>query len=401
MFSKIWHIVTGSTKHSALATRGSSNSFDRNDDDLPLAPPPPLSYLVDRRPSEMLTTAGRHGSTPSLASVSSPKMGLSSPVNSGMSSSTAPSSILPSPTSLQSYGPGIGNTKDTRPSSGNYDENGHFDDNVPERPRSLHPVTSEPDMRRRLSTPAPSRLAGSPPLNALPASPLYREKSLPPLPAEARPRLTPSQSETRPQTMFHLNTNPPPPGSGPAHDFLPPQAPFRTADARRQSFGGVASRPNVNSHTIPSRASGFDPRRSLAPQYGEFGHSRRSLGPLDGMDVQGHHPNVNTPTPMKRKSRFGLSSLLGRKKSTPDKPLMTENVAYQFPVIRKSGSDGQDEVLTNGYATSTSRHSALSTAAGQRMSVVSRKALEELVSQDTEFVAYRYPSNEQRLDLLR
>lgn len=80
---------------------------------------------------------------------------------------------------------------------------------------------------------------------------------------------------------------------------------------------------------------------------------------------------------------------------------MTENVAYQFPVIRKSGSDGQDEVLTNGYATSTSRHSALSTAAGQRMSVVSRKALEELVSQDTEFVAYRYPSNEQRLDLLR
>jgi hypothetical protein len=66
--------------------------------------------------------------------------------------------------------------------------------------------------------------------------------------------------------------------------------------------------------------------------------------------------------------------------------------------------DAQDDMTTNGYTTSTSRHSALSSNppnSGLRMSVTSRKALEELVQQDPDFVAYRYPSSDQRLDLLR
>jgi hypothetical protein len=35
------------------------------------------------------------------------------------------------------------------------------------------------------------------------------------------------------------------------------------------------------------------------------------------------------------------------------------------------------------------------------MSIASRKAIEELVDQDPEFVAYRYPSADQNLTLLR
>ena len=82
---------------------------------------------------------------------------------------------------------------------------------------------------------------------------------------------------------------------------------------------------------------------------------------------------------------------------------MQEN---QFPAIGYSLYDTPDDVATNGYAASTSRHSAISASTNTpspnlRMSVTSRKALEELVHQDADFVAYRYPSSDQRLDLLR
>jgi hypothetical protein len=96
---------------------------------------------------------------------------------------------------------------------------------------------------------------------------------------------------------------------------------------------------------------------------------------------------------MKRKSKFGLSALLGKKNIPSDVEYTDENI-----VMRRSGSDGQDDPLTSGYATSGSRHSG---GAHPRLSITSRKALEERVAQDPEFVAYRYPSNNQRLDLLR
>jgi len=83
---------------------------------------------------------------------------------------------------------------------------------------------------------------------------------------------------------------------------------------------------------------------------------------------------------------------------------MQENQG-QFPAIGYSLYD-QDDVATIGYAASASRHSAISASTNApspnlRMSVTSRKALEELVQEDPEFVAYRYPSNDQRLDILR
>jgi len=83
---------------------------------------------------------------------------------------------------------------------------------------------------------------------------------------------------------------------------------------------------------------------------------------------------------------------------------MQEAVAHQFPSMGYSPYDNQDDLTTNGYATSTSRHSTFSSGPlnpNMRMSVTSRKALEELVQQDADLVAYRYPSNDQRLDLLR
>jgi hypothetical protein len=260
-------------------------------------------------------------------------------------------------------------------------------------------------MRQRvsqnLSIPPPIPSFASP--SSRPGSLLLREKSLPPLPGEPGSRTLSNGTavDPRPRTVYTYDPRQLPPGSSPAHDFLPPNAPFRGPDIRRQSFGGMSSRPNLVVQTLPvysKQSGGPDPRAGFGPNYDEFGLSRRSLGRLDHVQEHPRTPKIRATTP-KRKSRFGFSTLLGKKPPSHEQQYTNENLVHQFPQMRRSGSDGQDD-LTN-YATSTSRHSALSAGPNTRMSVTSRKALEERVSQDPDFVAYRYPSNDQRLDLLR
>ncbi|KAJ7287532.1 hypothetical protein C8J57DRAFT_589370 [Mycena rebaudengoi] len=383
--AKIWGKFTGSSKQRDTNGRETPQSYERTEDDLPLAPPPPLSYLVNRgRAGE------RHASTPSLPSTTSPKIAFSSP---GMSPPTAPSSVLPSPGSSSRMSGADPDTTEPRKSNGTT-----YDDDQQQHPsedtigksqtRNVHSVISEPDMRRASQSPPPR-----PPLPRPDSMLSSREKSLPPLPMEAFAWVP----EARPRTMMSFDPRPPP-GSGPAHDFLPPQAPFRSADTRRQSFNGLSSRPNVGAQTTPvTQPVQFDQRRPFGgPRYDEFGLSRRSLGRLE--HVQEHPPVRSSPAPAtKRRSRFGLSSLLGKRSASQNLPEPT--TAHTFPAMRRSGSEGQEDMV-NGYATSTSRHSAFSQG-GPRMSVTSRKALEDLVAQDPDFVAYRYPSNDQHLDILR
>ena len=326
--------------------------------------------------------------------MTSAKIGLSS---SGVSPPTAPSSILPSPTSLRPPGPDI-EVDDSYNTNGNVHDQDYKigqDQNVIWRP--MQPNTPEPDIRSQTMVDSTrSSLNNNGGARAISIS---REKSLPPLP----PGELPAQvlpSDFRPRTLYTYDPRQLPPGSRPAHDFLPPQAPFRSADVRRQSFGGISSRPNLPIQTLPtSKPVGFDTRPSFGLHYDEFGISQRSLGRLE--HVQERPNRVPSPFPLsKRKSKFTLTSLLGKKQ---DKQSMQES---QFPAIGYSLYDTQDDVATNGYAASVSRHSAISASTNTpspnlRMSVASRKALEELVQQDAEFVAYRYPSNDQRLDLLR
>lgn len=373
-FAKIWHKVTGSSKNDSSNIR-QVQSFD---DDTPLAPPPPLSYLVDRGPGEVALAAPRHASTPSL----------------GMSPGTAPSSPLPSPTPSGDRG------NDGRGTSGVFDDQDQCDSPVEDGKtasfKNVHPVTSEPDMRQRGSwspTLGNSNLGVTQTLPVPRSASMVREKSLPPLPGEPSPR----PLLERPVTVF--NYAPQSQGQVPDSNFLPPHAAFRTGEIRRQSFGGMASRPNLNLgvQTLPTNGSlTGSQRRALAPQYDEFAFSRRSLGRL------AEDPPVNnTATPSKRKSRFGLSSLFG-KKSNERQSVFEPLGEQEFPTLRRSGSGGEDFATIGGNATSTSRHSSGGApGAGPRMSVTSRKALEELVAQDPEFVAYRYPSSDQRLDLLR
>lgn len=283
-------------------------------------------------------------------------------------------------------------------------QSGNFDDqevqshdetlprNKPFGIRKVHPTTSEPDIRGQLANDPPP-VPQLPPSIAPPL--LLREKSLPPLPGEAVMARDRAVTEVRPRTM-HFD-DPRSAGLG----FPSLYAPIRSIDVRRQSFGGMScSRPNLQPMPMRSQDRGF-----FGPQYDEFGLSRRSLGRLEYAEK----PPVQTlQTPAKRRNNFFIS-LLGKKQardSQPHSQLLQDSNAdlvQQFPPMRRSGSGGQEELGLNGYATSTSRHSALSMAGAYpyRISLASRKALEELVSQDHEFVAYRYPSNDQQLDLLR
>lgn len=404
--AKIWRIVTG--KNDDARRRDSANQANHNEDDLPLAPPPPLSYLVSRGPADLHSSGARHASTPSLPSIISPKFGVSSP---GMSPPTAPSSILPSPASLRTSGVDVDIADARHPNDTELNEQKAGLEDVSGKTNGItqkstsHSNPSELELGRTMST-----NISSPPVLATTSSqlnnptltqpvPLSRDKSLPPLPPGEQPaRILPS--DLRPRTVYTYDARALPPGSSPAHEFLPPQAPFRSGDTRRQSFGGTSSRPNISLHTMPSsKPIGFDSSRSFGPRYDEFGISRRSLGKFE-------YTRENQPTtlqtPSKRKSKFGLSSLLG-KKNDKREGLTQENTGHQFPSMGYT-YDGQDDLTTTGYATSTSRHSTFSFGQphpNTRMSVNSRKALEELVQQDADFVAYRYPSNDQRLDLLR
>ncbi|KAF8625417.1 hypothetical protein AX15_005381 [Amanita polypyramis BW_CC] len=396
--TRIWRLVTGSGKGSMSESRDVTRSIDKFEDDLPLTPPPPLSYLVDRGNSDMPMSNGRHSSTPSLPSITSNKLAGNSP---GMSPPTPPSSVLPSPASSRPYGADVDHIEVKLNNSGNSDdqEGQRHDEiigkNKPFGLRKIHPVTSEPDIRGQVTDNPP------PPIPQLPTNiqnkplSLVREKSLPPLPGEIT--VTRNPAEARPQTMYN---DPRSSGLG----FPPPSiTPFRNIDVRRQSFGGVSSRPNVQTMSMKLQ----DPHALFGLRYDEFGISRRSLGRLEYIQK----PSVQStpsPAPMKKKNKF-LSSLLGKKQTRDSQlhlPTSQDSTAdlQQFPPMRRSGSGGQEELGLNGYATSTSRHSALSmggTHPLHRTSFTSRKALEGLVFQDPEFVAYRYPSNDQHLDLLR
>lgn len=384
---KIWQVVIGSKKHEPIASGEASQSSERTDDDLPLAPPPPLSYLVNRGPSDLRPTSNRHASAPSLPSMSL-KLGLPNP--SVLPASSGPPSILQSP-ALRPAAPDLGMTDVTARNQD--DEKQCLEDTVSNSvgTRNIHPVISEPDMRQHASqnvSPPPPVPSPHPSSKPRPLPIAMREKSLPPLPGEPGSRSLTTVMDPRPRTVYTYDPRQLPPGSSPPHDFLPPSAPFRSPDIRRQSFGGMSSRPNLAMQTIPLPS---DSRKSFGLRYDEFGVSRGSLSRLEHVQEHPPVPRIRVAS-MKRKSKFGFSALLG-KKSTPPEP---EYIDEGF--MRRSGSDMQDDLMTNGYTISVSRHSA-----GQhtRMSVTSRKALEERVAQDPEFVAYRYPSNNQRLDLLR
>src|SRR5262245_60317416 len=69
-FSKIFRMIGRNKPDASNTPRGRSA---RAEDDGPLAPPPPLSYLVDRMRGDLNHNPPRHSSTASLPSTMSPR----------------------------------------------------------------------------------------------------------------------------------------------------------------------------------------------------------------------------------------------------------------------------------------------------------------------------------------
>lgn len=383
---KWWRAVTRSNKPDVPYPR---ESMYQPDDGLPLAPPPPLSYLVGRSSPEV------HLSNRSVSSPSTPPS-VTTPMfaqNLNMSPQTGQSNGLPSPTSARPMPSGF----ESELTMVNYD-----DSTKKSNEWRLHPAASEPDLRGRVMNQGPI-----PPVPSLPngarvtITKASREKSLPPLPTDESPAL-PSPGE-RPHTVYSYDPRAMPPGTRAPHDFLPP--PSFQNDVRRQSFSGMGSKPSLAIHTAPAP----DPRQSLSPQYDEFGYSRRSLGFL-GDDS---HRRATSPIPSsttKRKSKFGFASLLGGKSKHKEpennyltftsEPLQVPHGGQPFPTM---GANYRYEENHSGgaQATGSSGDHHQQQQRPMRTSMLGRKPLNELVAQDAEFVAYRYPSTDQRLDLAR
>jgi hypothetical protein len=377
---KFWKLVTGQLdkREPGNTRRPHSRSIDRAMDDTPLAPPPPLSYLVNQG-------SKRHLSTPSLPSALSP----SSLSPYATSPPTAPSSLIPSPTSSPRSTGDIPERKHRDPSGTEQDHLGGFSDvsmaDYDTRGRPVLNSWTMPSSINHLSSP-PSIMTSSSPRPKSVA--VRRDKSLPPLPGESSIEFP---HQPRPQTVFTYD-----PRTMPSEGFSPPDAAFRTAETRRQSFSGLTSIP---SQTLPGRRStsrGLNTASYLAGEkYGEFGVNVPWAGAHTGSSTL----HVPSDKPKKRKSKFGLTSLFGRKSMEQDDTPSPDPLDVAF----RSSQDARYlsmYVNENGYASPLSTSSHTPTPA-PRLSMFSKKNIDELVEQDPEFIAYRYPSSGQRLDLVR
>ncbi|KAI0683315.1 hypothetical protein BC835DRAFT_757612 [Cytidiella melzeri] len=385
---KFWKIVTGqlSKREASHSRRSQSRSMDRSLDDAPLAPPPPLSYLVNQG-------SKRHLSTPSLPSAISPA--TISPY--GTSPPTVPSSTFPSPTSSPRSTGDVGERIYREASGTEQDGLGGFaDTSIPPEYDSRGRKTQSSWTMPSTTSPSspPTLILASPSSQSKPAT-LRRDKSLPPLPGESSVEFP---YQLRPQTVFTYEPQP-----MPTDTLLPPDPAFRSAETRRQSFGGVASRPFGPSRTLPMKGATVRGLRTppfLAPdKYSEFGVTGMALGQWPSAQLSANSLQVPNDKPKKRKSKFGLSSLFGKKSAEHSDSNIVDPLDHTFRTSQDTRYMSM-YVNENGYASPLSTSSHTPTPA-PRTSMFSKRNLEELVDQDSEFIAYRYPSSDQRLDLVR
>ncbi|KAG8964481.1 hypothetical protein FRC03_001732 [Tulasnella sp. 419] len=440
---KLWKIMTGQSRgghgshadDASMLNREKASIMASQEEDLsaPLAPPPPLSYIIsnrsDRSPhsrhlsggSTTATPGGQAGPQHSPSPYPRPASGAP-PSSTGVSPPTAPSSLLPSPTSNRFTG------RDSSVGSEDRRSSAAIRDDI-----EVDLDTSEGGLRRSTATgfsgydqggllkvpnrpPSTASFSAVMTANSTPR-PFTADKNLPPLPHESH-LLNPGQ---RPNTV-HVG--------GPipeSMDFSPPTGgPFRGPGEgmRRQSFSGMTGRLNSQAQQgwnktigpaggfgITQKGPGADPYGALAPpvpvgaRYDEFGGSRMSLGKYE--DVRGYesYSGDANKRSTKTKSRFGFGSLFSKKHQPQPSfdqqfyqqhafPTQTQDPSYHSQSM--SHSSFYEAGIINGNG------DLRKSVAGTRSSVASSKSkMVGLVTQDDDFVAYRYPSTEAALSPLR
>jgi hypothetical protein len=414
---KLWKRLTGGgqaaggkgspTIQTTQPRQGHHQQYTTADDEYEeLTPPPPLSYLVSRSTGSGDSHHIRHATSPpgpptpnSPASMGSMPASPTPHLRSASAPMSASGSPLPTANSMPSPMSNRFPFRDGGDSTNvNYNlQPNHIDmeianANANDRRAPSVRSASTGFSGGLLSPPSPRpmdtrsmRSSSSTPNTVI--APSILQKALPPLPTEAFGAPIP-----RPKRVF-----PPSPESL----LTPLRNSASDVDIRRQSYGGVTAKkaeiPFEARSQRDARNSNFYatlppllPPPRIGARYDEFGASNHSLGNYVTSSMNG-------TTPKKRGSRFGLSSLFGKKdKETPHKRVSEGNA----PPPDMTYSQWRPESPSMHYPqfsnTMTLSRSSLHEPAGPP-----RRNLSGLIVQDDDFVAYRYPSGDQPLDLLR
>ncbi|KZT58876.1 hypothetical protein CALCODRAFT_494339 [Calocera cornea HHB12733] len=381
----------------------------------PLAPPPPLSYLVNRRSAERSSSLSRPSSISSPSCSSPRSLSFSNPAlpfaESYGSPATAPTSVSVSVSLDPVHGGGGGAGSSRIPSPTQSMRRPSVDIKFPAPLESpiMESPTLEPAQNLE-NTPSPSNTvvhnsatpAAQPQAHAGQDRPraLSLFKSLPPLPP-------PTEGQQRPAPVG-VQSDPVPTHLGQS----PPQAPFmQQQHGRRQSVGG---NPNASWPVIQGQ---YSPPQYQQAQHGypenfpEYANSRRSLAPGARQQAPLDHANEKNRSPKSpTRPKFNFAAFL-RRKSFAREPEPEHALEPEYFVPEPNGYPSFEPprlpfTPAANYASdmsqsqsSLSSHRPPSSIIGSinnRTSMLSAK-----IPQSDDFVAYRYPSMEQPVELFR
>ncbi|KAG8759263.1 hypothetical protein FRC14_006339 [Serendipita sp. 396] len=441
---KLWRMVR--PKKSESKHTNSVPSYAQEDDlSTPLPPPPMMPYLANQRqvpPPHVRQTSNSGSQNGYLPPTSHPRSMSQPGTMSGgaISPTTAPSSSLPSPTSNRF--PWRESSGDDRRQSVIKELNGDMD--------AQGGTSPEPNGSGQYTDPNSNRL----PMTAGSASSEYGRMLQPSTnaqptrsPAPSTAILSSSAHSPRPVSSVHKPLPPPPPNESnvrhtytaprpatmvvPEEPYMPPTT-YRedTYDNRRESLSGATVRVDA---LPPGAAQGLHVKRSIpAIAYNDGGQPYQEFGrPYDNYGLTPYsNGTLSDSGKSKRRSRFlpFLSKKEKEKDKVPFAPQQLDGGFAQYgrspsgplaPPIRpglghngrsrSSASLSTPDYTGNGMQ-GLSSPSFGYTEGGRPMSGYStftngqrpNKALiDEVVPRDNDFLAYRYPSTEQSLDVSR
>jgi hypothetical protein len=438
---KLWKKVRSKKSEPKYQSSSYPSLAQVDDMNAPLPPPPKMSYLANQRPPPLPHT--RQASTPGSQTVYLPSPAHprnSSQPSGAISPTTAPSSLLPSPTS---------NRFPWRESTGDERRQSTAKDLYPDNEVAHHQLSSDPNAPAQYPEMNGTRGQGSASSEYGRLAPPSASNQLTRSPAPST-MVSSSAHSPRPLSSVHKPL-PPPPSSdasvrqssatptfqGNGYDtarqstvvnsedtFLPP-APFRDEgyDSRRQSFGGMTYRPDA---LPPGAAQRSPPMMSYADTYQEFGN-------YDGYMSAPYSSGTmsDSSTKNKRKSRFGIPFLGKKDKDKSNAPPHVNGMAdlrasayiptsplsspARPPFGHGQRSKSSASLTTPdfapglnatpfhsqpfGFSESGRPMSGVSTfSAGQR---INKPLINEAIPRDHDYNPYQYPSPEQMMDVSR
>ncbi|KAF8326598.1 uncharacterized protein EI90DRAFT_1910814 [Cantharellus anzutake] len=403
---RLWKMMTGkNTRRSKSSEINNGLRPQASDYDIPLDPPPPLSYLVSRNGTER-PPQGRHVSTPPMQTIvpfSHPRSAtVPSAAPNPNTPLSAPSLYIPSPSTPTSgrFSPRTSIISEDRRLSTPIDEvEVYTDDSYHRRDgqravHSVHGLTKPPEINFPYGQDSWRTFASNSPALTVkttrtPRAPSISSihKDLPPIPGDQFP-VTRSQPSLRPASV-----------SVPPHTVSTPWA----TEGRRQSVSGPPRGAQVHDLAPPP----------ILYHYGvdDFGMSTPSLGRWED-EVRRPSLVPISEKSSRRRSRFAniASMFTGSHRRSVEREDKLRVTAARG--IGLAPSDGQLYPRQMGqqpfalpihpsYSETALRNSSSSAVTFPRTSKGSLTRYADLVPQESELLALRYTTEEEREELMR